>query len=243
MQFFRWLMKFFSKPVSSRPPIESISDEQNDSFPEQKSLWYPKAVVPKQTMPTLFTYANGYPEGAVIHFTAGHDSSESKALDTVIHGINNGYVYLVISPAGKVYQSFPLNRGGSHAGVSNWTDIGPGVSRKLVGIEICCAGKLDEQKKSWFGVKYQDDQVRHVDEKNYGCPTGYYKMFTKAQEDSLIDLLVWLKKNNPTVFKPDWILGHHEVSGKKGIGSWRKSDPGGSLSMTMDELRDLVRKA
>lgn len=242
MQLLRWLVKLFSKPVSSRPPVKEATDEQNEIQPTG-SLWYPKAIVPKQVMPTLFTYEKNYPEGAVIHFTAGHDSSESKALDTVIHGINSGYVYLVISPGGKVYQSFPLNRGGSHAGVSNWQGIGPGVSRKLIGIEICCAGKLDEKNKSWFGVTYSENQVRRVAEATYGCPSGIYKTFTKAQEDALIDLLIWLKKNNPTVFKTEWILGHHEVSGKAGIGSWRKSDPGGSLSMTMRELRELIGKA
>jgi N-acetyl-anhydromuramyl-L-alanine amidase AmpD len=237
-------MKFFSKPVSARPPVQDLPDEQNDSESGQKSLWYPKAIVPKQVMPTLFTYDKGYPQGAVVHFTAGHDSSESKALDTVIHGINSGYVYLVISPSGKVYQSFPLNRGGSHAGVSNWPGIGPGVSRKLIGIEVVCAGKLDDKtKKSWFGVSYSESEINYVTEGEFKCPTGYYKKFTKAQEESLIDLLVWLKKNNPDVFDPDWILGHHEVSGKEGIGSWRKSDPGGSLSMPMHELREIVKRA
>jgi hypothetical protein len=50
------------------------------------------------------------------------------------------------------------------------------------------------------------------------------------------------KKNNPNIFNEDYILGHDEVAGPRGIGKSRKQDPGGALSMTMTELRELVKK-
>jgi N-acetyl-anhydromuramyl-L-alanine amidase AmpD len=71
---------------------------------------------------------------------------------------------------------------------------------------------------------------------------GYFHKYSLAQEASLIELLVWLKNNNPSIFNVDYILGHDEVAGPKGIGRSRKQDPGGALSMTMAELRDLVKK-
>ena len=52
----------------------------------------------------------------------------------------------------------------------------------------------------------------------------------------------YTKKNNPNIFNVDYILGHDEVAGPRGIGKSRKQDPGGALSMTMTELRELVKK-
>ena len=131
-------------------------------------------------------------------------------------------------------------------------------SRYWIGIEMNCAGNLtkingkyypywalDKSKKR---VIYPDeeipaDQVRYVTEEAYGCPTGYYHKYSPEQEKTLIEFLVWLVLNDPYgVFKVERILGHHEVSGKRGIGKWRKPDPGGSLSMTMDQLRATVLK-
>jgi len=205
-------------------------------------LWYPKAVKPARKMPTRGLYSGGYPQGAVVHFTAGRDKTEQDALGTYSWGCDEGYTFFVIGPTGIVYQGFPLNEWGSHAGVSKWPSLGSSVSTKLVGIEVACAGELDKNRKSWFGVTYPENEVRYVTEAAYGCPTGNYKKFTEAQEKSLVELLTWLKTNN-SKFNPDLILGHHEVSGKKGIGSWRKNDPGGALSMTMDQLRAKIKAA
>jgi hypothetical protein len=53
---------------------------------------------------------------------------------------------------------------------------------------------------------------------------------------------MWLKNNNPKIFDFDKVLGHHEVSGRVGLGYWRKIDPGGSLSMPMREYREYLKK-
>lgn len=70
---------------------------------------------------------------------------------------------------------------------------------------------------------------------------GAYLPYTKEQETALIEFLLWAKANNPTVFDFDYVLGHDEVAGPKGIGRWRKNDPGGALSMTMSEFRQLLK--
>ena len=253
-----WIKRLFSgfasKPVQKpvqKPQTPQV--EKTEPKPEApkaeapvehilpaKELWYPKAVIPKKKMNARSEYAKGYPEGAIVHFTAGRDKTEDDSISTYEWGLSEGYVFFVIGPTGVVYQGFPLSHGGSHAGESQWPGLGTSVSRKVVGIEVACAGKVDSNGKSWFGVTYPKSELRYVDE-SYGCPEGYYKKYTPEQEKALIELLVWLKKNNPDVFQVDYILGHHEVAGKLGIGYWRKNDPGGALSMPMPALRELIR--
>lgn len=235
--------------ISASSAEEPISDRENGedridhTASNQRLLWYPPAArIPGVTMPTRGIYPNGYPQGAVVHFTAGRSlKGDSDAISTVIYGAGQGFAYLCISNDGTVFQAHPLDRYGNHAGTSRWPDIGGDVSRQLVGIEICCAGHVtpigDNKFKSWFGEIYNASQVRHVKEEDYGCPTGYYHKYTPEQELALVQLLLWLKSNNPDVFNFDYVLAHHEVSGKKGIGYFRKNDCGGALSITMDQLR------
>lgn len=223
--------------------MDLVLDEPNrPSLREANAglLWYPLAEAVSPRMKTQGKYSSLYPRGAIVHYTAGRDEDEDSARGTLSWGREQGYCFFVIGPTGKVYQSFPLDEWGYHAGESNWPGLGPSVSSKLVGIEVCCAGLLDEDRRSWFGKKYPAAETRKVTEAAYGCPTGIYRVYTAEQEAALIDLLVWLARNKTSVFRTDYILGHHEVSGKKGIGYWRKADPGGSLSMSMDDLRAKV---
>jgi len=215
-------------------------------------LRYPKA---KQDvsgkMHTIDFYRNGHPEGAVVHFTAGRPNG----VNAVESGINNKYAYFTIDPVGQVYQNFDLNRWGSHAGKSSHQKLPePGVSKYLVGIEICNAGgvrQIDAKTfRPWFnnpdhyrqsnepipaGVPnpkrdLTKDQVRYV-ERLHNCQAGWYHAYTKEQEAALTELLLWLKSNAPDIFNLDYVLGHDEVS------PGRKDDPGGSLSMTMPDYR------
>lgn len=202
-----------------------------------RSLWYPLAKVITPEMPTKGRYADGYPRGAIVHFTAGHDRDDDDAAATISYGRAQGHAYFCIGPSGRVLQAHPLDRWGHHAGESAWPGLGSSVSSKLVGIEICSAGLLDAGGRSWFGKTYAKEDIREVKEAQWGCPTGRYRKYTEAQEAALVHLLLWLKRNNEAVFSLNYVLGHHEVSGKKGIGRWRKNDPGGALSMTMDQLR------
>lgn len=194
--------------------------------------WYPKAV--KGTgMKTLGKYECDYPRGAIVHYTAGHCDTEEHAKDSLNWGKGEGYAFFLIGPTGVVYQNFPLTHWGSHAGSSFWVGLGSSVSKHCVGIEIACAGLVESNGKSWFGKTYSKDRLRKVPKLD-NVKAGTYVKYTDKQEESLIDLLCWLHKNNPSVFEIKYILGHDEVAPD------RKQDPGGSLSMTMPHLRSLI---
>lgn len=215
------------------------------------ALYYPAATRDLLgSMKTIGTYARGYPLGAVVHYTAGRDDPRND----IRHALAQGYCFFVIAPDGGVYQNFPLNRWGSHAGVSRWPNLGSGVSQHLVGIEICCAGKLRDlgggRYRAWYNEEsflaksgrkpdpaadFSSDRVREV-KKQQNRAAGYYLKFTEMQEAALHTLLSWMKSNNPKVFSFDLVLGHDEVS------PGRKVDPGGSLSTTMPELRETMKQ-
>lgn len=217
---------------------KKILEDRPTSF---RQLWYPSALknFPKSKTRGHYATASGFPIGAIVHFTAGHPGLEDRISEQVL----NGFTFFVIDDDGKIGQNFPLNEWGYHAGESKWPGLGSYVSNKLVGIEIACAGMLtkidDNTYRSWFGKEYTKDQVRYISSDMDNQQAGYYHKYTAAQEKSLIELLAWLKHNDPD-FKTDYVLGHDEVSGKKGIGYNRKNDPGGSLSMTMSNLRKLL---
>lgn len=198
-------------------------------------LYYPKAKPVDPPLPTHGLYQAGYPRGAIVHYTAG-----APGLGALEEARIEGYTYFLIDVDGSVHQGFPLSEWGYHAGDSYWSGIGTHVSTQLVGIEIACAGMVETDgignfKTCWGGF-VGHEQVRVVTEKDNRA-AGAYHIYTEAQEAALLDLLVWLKINNPQVFNIDWVLGHDEVS------PGRKTDPGGSLSMTMPQLRDRIRVA
>jgi N-acetyl-anhydromuramyl-L-alanine amidase AmpD len=215
---------------------------------------YPPAQrVVNNRMKTRGTYALGYPRGAVVHYTAGRFAGGvKKALDTIDGGIKNGYAYLCISYDGIVVQAHPITQWGYHAGESAWKNVASKfalqgtVSDDLIGIEMNNAGKLTREKdgrfKTWWGDYIPAENVREVKDKSWGCPLGFYQKYTLEQERALIELLLWLKHNDKKdVFSFDNVLGHHEVSGIRGIGYFRKQDPGGSLSMPMDQFREHLK--
>lgn len=241
VQWFKEFWSGFTVPVKEiAEPIKEVIipapkpvDRPNPETPNQKLLWIPFAEKIEK-MKAAGRYAKGYPEGLVVHFSAG--SSMKSTLDW---GRGQGYLFLGIDKKGKLYQSNPLNEWGHHAGVSSWPGIGQSLSNRLIGVEIDNAGRLEPlgngRYKSWFGKVFTEDQVRHV-KAEANRVAGTYEKYTEEQEDTLFGLIVWLKQNNPSVFKVDWVLGHDEIA--KG----RKNDPGGALSITMPELRAKLNK-
>jgi len=227
-------------------PVETIPGS-----PVSGSLeFYPDAIQIRPNLPTRGNFAGGYPKGVVVHYTAGRFGSLQKAIDMVESGRKNGYSYWAISSQGQVLQTTSVTRWGYHAGESAWKNALVGrlygtVSDDLLGIEITCAGLLKKKDGKFFadyGEEIPAADVRYVTEAEYGCPTGYYHKYTKEQEAALISVILWLKKNDTKgIFSFDDVLGHHEVAGKRGIGYFRKSDPGGSLSMSMDQFRQLLK--
>lgn len=217
------------------------STRKETSVQETKSI-IPFAKQSPKKMKTRGTYKGGWPAGAVVHYTAGRDAP-GRAQSTINGGIENGYTYLCIDSTGEIVQAHPVDKWGYHAGKSAWKGFIGGLNDDLIGIEINNPGKLDEKNGilyTWYGEVVDRRLCRYVTQKDYGCPTGWYKKFTPEQERSLVDVLLWLHKQKPHVFKFDNVLGHHECAGLKGLGFWRKSDPGGSLSMSMDKFREYL---
>lgn len=246
-----WFKNLFAKkePAKVIPlpttPVPKPKEKPAASKPGAKGDWIPFAVRSAFKMKERGKYAKGYPLGAVVHFTAGRDGAEK----TISGGVSNGYTYLCIQKDGKLFQAHPVSQWGYHAGESAWQKFAKklvgSVSDDLIGIEINAAGLVDKMPdgrfKTWFGTYLTPDQVRYTEGKDNQM-RGYYEKYTEAQEKTLVETLLWLKSQAPDIFDFDFVLGHDEVAGPKGIGRWRKNDPGAALSMTMSEFRELLKK-
>jgi len=208
-------------------------------------------------------YAGGKgPRGLIVHYAADPQGDLENAENCIEYGIRQGYTFLCIAGTGELIQAHDVMKWGYHAGESKWDvrlkrlswGIYGSVSDDFVGVEMNCAGKLTEKDGKYYphwafvkdtsklkpGAKdIPKEQVRFVVNKMYGCPTGYYQKYTPEQEDTLIRSIMWLYVNCID-FKLEYVLGHHEVAGVLGIGYFRKSDPGGSLSMPMPTFRDYL---
>lgn len=174
------------------------------------------------------------------------------------------YCYFVMDRSGNVHQNFPLNRWGYHGGKSAWVGLSGSVSDELVGVEIQNAGRLQSYYQNsengtkrdcptgklaaWFtrpnsgDLFFDKEKECRYSGDNDNIQKGWYHAFSPEQEEELLELYIWLKRNNPDIFKFKFSLGHDEVAGKKGIGYNRKNDPGASLSMTMTEFRSKIEK-
>lgn len=242
----------FRPPEPPRPSlhVEEAAPAKKRYPLGEKKLWYPEALVRTDIKRAAQgEYPKGYPYGAIVHFTAGQ---YSKGVENAVTAISSSpYFFCCIGTDGKLVQANPLNQWGYHAGESAWIIDGAkrnGVSNFLVGIEITNPGRLDIDNGKYYtywdtGRKQPIDakKVRVITQNKDNILAGAYLPYTKEQETALIEFLLWAKANNPTVFDFDYVLGHDEVAGPKGIGRWRKNDPGGALSMTMSEFRQLLK--
>lgn len=243
-------------PDVSVPPLNPIDSEKELN---SKELWYPKRkIIPElseKRMKTRGYYRDGFPKGAVVHFTAGRSrgikggvrnafTPEKQAIRQLKSALKSPYCYFLIDAVGNIYQQFPLDRWGYHAGKSSYPGLGIDVSSNLVGIEVMCAGTLkkipgESSFKAWFSNLSKGDTSYSLDEMEFWKKTenikqGYYHKFTAEQKKSLVDLNLWLDAQSEE-FSLDYVVGHDEVAPS------RKNDPGGSLGMTMTNFRDLLK--
>jgi N-acetyl-anhydromuramyl-L-alanine amidase AmpD len=236
MKWIQKIRKFFTNKRPSSGPIQRPLEPERPSPSEKgkKLLWCPFAVIdPKYRMNTVGEYRRGYPEGLVVHFTAG-----SSAESSLMWGKEQGFAFWMIAKDGTLYQTKPLNRWGYHAGKSSWPGISGTVSDEFDGVEIDCAGRLEKKGntwQSWFGRVVPASQRRYS-KGEANIVEGWYEKMTPEQEATLKRLVLWLKENCPDVFDLDKVVGHDECS------PGRKNDPGASLSMTMPQFREMIKK-
>jgi len=212
----------------------------------RKLLWYPDAKIPSFRQRTRGKYPKGFPEGLVIHWIWAPQTDKEEFWAQ--YGKDEGYVFFTLGKSGGICQAFPLDEWGHHAGVSAWVIDGKkvsSVSNRFAGVEVVCEGKVSSQGNGKYGNGpgriVPAEQLRYIPANKDNIQAGYYQKFTAQQEKELIELCLWMKAQAPDVFSFDNVVGHDEVAGPKGIGTWRKVDPGGSLSMTMSEFRQLLK--
>ena len=173
----------------------------------------------------------GFAKGLVVHYTvSGRTEKSARAVLNSLAKRNLGC--MVMDGDGVIYipPNFDLDEEVAyHAGDSSWKGK-TGISRYCMGMEICNWGKLDSTTE-----KYADVIRTYEGEDN--IKKGMYEAFTMTpgQEDSLRNFILWQMDKNPE-FDLDWLVGHDEIA------PTRKSDPGGSLSMSMPKYRESFRK-
>jgi N-acetyl-anhydromuramyl-L-alanine amidase AmpD len=174
-----------------------------------------------------FATKSGKARGLVVHYTVS-GRSQASAKGVVQYLASQGLGCPVMDENGIIYvpENFNwLTDVVYHAGVSSWKGVS-GISAYNIGMEMCNWG-TDAEK---HGAK----DLRKVSSKHDNQKIGTYQMYTAAQEKSLINVCLWLKKQCPE-FDFDWVVGHDEIA------PTRKEDPGGSLSMSMPALRQLLK--
>lgn len=159
------------------------------------------------------------PKGIVVHYTAGGSAISSM---NHLRSVDLGY-HLLIERNGRVWQQYSLDSQCSHAGKALWNDHYPNNS--FYGIALCNYGKLLKNGKTIYGTTPQKSTLRNGE---------LWEPATPSQEATLIYLCRWLIAHQGISHKN--ICGHDECALPIG----RKTDPGGALSFSMQDLRDYL---
>lgn len=204
----------------------SVDPKPDEPKPVVLPQWIPFAT--KVALFKTKQYPKKWPEGLVVHFTAGNDNAEG----TCDYLRSKGYPCLVVAKDGKILQGFPCSEGGAHSGTYH--------HNTHVGVEIVNGGKLtpnaDGSGTTWFDKHIPKENCRDFSGDKKTQVAGRYEKYTEAQEKQLIKLCLWYKENNPDVFSFDRVIGHDEACAETG-NYGRKNDPSGALSMTMPAFR------
>lgn len=179
---------------------------------------------------------SGLPRGVVIHYTAGRFATPAAAENTLRYMASKKLGALVMDQGGRLYAAKNQyhNTATNHAGRSKWKEF-VDISKYCVGIEVCCAGRLTHNNQAWFGDPIPGEERNVIPEQYHNQKPGTYHAFTALQEAALINFCLWQLATNPD-FDVEWIVGHDEIA------PTRKSDPGGSLSVSMPDFREMVRE-
>jgi hypothetical protein len=221
--------KSFPKLPDYGVAVEPQKPEPTDKLP----LIVPFAKQYKCNMKNQGKYPKGFPEGMIVHFTAGRGTAEGM-LD---YCVSKGYtVTLAIDKTGNIVQATPLNVWGYHCATFH--------QETHIGVEIVNAGRLEKKADgtfwSWFGTQIPKENVRYIADTAEQI-AGYYEEYTPEQEAALIKLILWLRDGGKGIFKLDNVIGHDEACARSSRGRGAKNDPGGALSMLMPKFREFLR--
>jgi hypothetical protein len=235
------------KPVETpvpAPASSAVHDPALYSF-DQRKLWIPWAVEVTSGV-RRGRRLRRYPDGALVHWTAGHRNGLESGAD---FQKSSGMSYCLIDKDGNFGQGDPLDHWGYHGGASAYKGLSGTVSDELVGIELQAAGNLRESGGKFYpwwdeGKRLAKNEIPASEvvssERRGNIAPGHYHAYTQAQMLTLRKGLCWLHLNYPSVFQIQFILGHDEVS------PGRKTDPGAALvdlnnnPITMSQLRDWI---
>ena len=201
------------------PVIAPVAD--NPLYKEPKIV-----VVPAVKFNTHGKYLtkSGRNKGLVVHYTvSGRTADNAKGVLKYL--ASQGYGCPVMDEDGVIYvagNGYDFEKHVTyHAGKSVWKGVS-GISFYNIGMEICNWG---------IGAKVGPTRtiISHENQK-----AGTYQAYTAAQEAALENFIIWQCKTNPE-FSLDWVVGHDEIAPQ------RKSDPGGSLSMSMPDFRKKLK--
>ena len=169
-------------------------------------------------------------QGLVVHYTASPRFSARAVCKyfATLRKEKSQIACPVMGGDGKIYVSKDWNvfeDRASHAGKSEWNG-NRNISNTFAGIELCCIGRSENAIHDCqpdFRLVYTKDNIKH----------GNYQMFTKCQEMKLVQLCLILD-HEIKEFDLNNVVGHDEIAPD------RKTDPGGSLSVTMPEFREIL---
>lgn len=169
----------------------------------------------------------GNADGLVMHYTVS-GRSKANAIAVLKYLAKEGLGCMVMDENGIIYvpEDFVIQKDVAyHAGTSTWKGR-TAMSTYFMGMEICNWGSAGKEKGC--------TDLRTVP-KSENMHAGTYQKYTEKQEAAFIQFCLWQLKVNPE-FKIENIVGHDEIA------PTRKSDPGGSLSMSMPKFRELITK-
>lgn len=222
--------------LSPEPAERPKSAPSLDPKPTLKPTkgWQPKVVVHNDIQFSkrgTFKTPNGTPDGAVVHYTVSGKSA--KSAESVLRSLaSRGLGCPVVDGEGIIHVPKGFNWEtdiGYHAGKSEWRGKSS-VSNTKIGFEMCCWGS------GAISAKVPADQIRKGLANNGSKSIDSYEKFTPAQEEFLVNVMVYLKNKYPS-FSYDEVCGHDECA----IPLGRKNDPGASLSVSMPQFRALLK--
>jgi len=143
-----------------------------------------------------------------------------------------GY-HVIIDRDGKLYQTCYFSHKVAHAGVAKWNGKSPNSHHVAVAVASWGAvGLKDKKFFSWAGHQIPAGEVARRPG-NLGNQLYHWHAATQTQEATLMMFLRWCVSKG---ISPKDVCGHDECA----IPAGRKADPGGVLTWTMKELRDVL---